>query len=401
MAEEFNAHSSGTGGSKIRLLCIVTQSELGGAQQFLTQLVQRLDRTRFAVTVATGNDGGGELSPLLPEYVTHATIRSLRRSPAPLQNLRAVWETRQLIARERPDVVLLLSSMAGFVGSLATLFVRPRPAVVYRIGGWQFNDPGSWLTHAFYRTLERVSARWKDVIVVNSDADARTARQVGIQPRRELLVIRNGIDPYGERLGRDEARSALLEAAGATLPPGTRFLVGTVANFYATKGLDTLVRAAAHCPADITFVVIGDGSLRPRLEQLAAELGVTNRVLLVGKLAHAARYLSAFDVFALPSVKEGSPWALLEAAAAKIPIVATRVGGVPEFIVHEKSGLLVEPRDPNMLAAAIGRLTHDDHLRTEVVIQAHQKLLAEYDVRHMVEQFSRLITDVAARRRSS
>ncbi len=398
MTREFNEYAPPHDGRKIRLLCIVTQSEAGGAQQFLAQLVRRLDPVRFDISVAAGKDGGNELSALLPEHIPYTTIRSLRRTAAPLENLAAVWRIRCLIKHERPDVLLLMSSMAGFVGSLAAFLVWPRPAVIYRIGGWQFNDPLLWPKKIFYKLLEWISARWKDYIVVNSESDMRDARRLGIRPRHKLMVIRNGIDPYGEFLDRDTARTALVDATNISLPAETRFLVGTIANFYTTKSLDTLIRAAAYCATDTMFVIIGDGALRPYLERLITELDLSQRVFLVGKLVRAAQYLPAFDIFALTSVKEGSPWVILEAAAAKIPIVATRVGGVPEFIEHEKSGLLVEPRNPKMLATAINRAIHDDHLRKEMVIQAHQKLLAEYDVRQMIESFSRLIVDAAAHR---
>lgn len=404
MPQEFNNSAYTQQDKKIRLLCVITQSEMGGAQQFLAQLVSRLDKTRFSVSVIAGNDGRNELKTNLPIDTSYIVLPSLRRNPSFLflNDWRAVFGLRRTIICTQPDVVLLLSSKAGFIGSLASRIVWPhhRPTIIYRIGGWAFNDPLPGALRRFYRTLEWLSARWKDYIITNSASDVRDARRYNIKPRKELLTIYNGIDPYISLLDRETARAKIFDAIGKpNLERDDLFLVGSIANFYPAKGLEYLIQAAAKCPERFVFVIIGDGAKRHRLERLIESLGLTKRVHLAGKLANAAQYLPAFDAFALSSVKEGFPWVILEAIAAKVPVVTTRVGGIPEIIENEKSGIVVEPRDPEALAQAIIRIADDVRLRQNITIQAHQKLLTQFDVRQMVDRFQQLFTKASLARR--
>lgn len=134
-------------------------------------------------------------------------------------------------------------------------------------------------------------------------------------------------------------------------------VVGTIANFYPTKGLDILIQASPLL-GNVHTVIIGDGPARPA--------SVPPRTHLLGTIPDAARLLPAFDVFVLPSRKEGLPYALIEAMAAGLPIVATTVGGIPEIITHEKNGLLVPVENPAALAAAIRRLVDDPSFRAQL-----------------------------------
>ncbi len=137
-------------------------------------------------------------------------------------------------------------------------------------------------------------------------------------------------------------------------------IIGTIANLYKNKGLEYLIYAAAKIKKpELKFVIIGDGPEKTRLEQLIKERRLEDSVFLAGYIDSAYKYLKAFDIFILPSVKEGQPWTILEAMAAGIPIVATNIAGIPEMLENEKSGLLVEPADPQALALVIEKmLTH-------------------------------------------
>jgi len=133
-------------------------------------------------------------------------------------------------------------------------------------------------------------------------------------------------------------------------------------------------------------------SSEAELEQAITEYGLSGRFFLVGSMSEAYRYLSAFDVFALPSVKEGFPWSILEAMAAKVPIVATRVGAIPEILQDHVSGLLIEPRQPEHLARAILELLEHDKLRQDLAIQAHQTLISHYTLREMISRYEQLFS---------
>ena len=263
--------------------------------------------------------------------------------------------------------------------------------VVYRIGGWSFNDPWPKWKKWFWVILEWLSAKWKDVIIVNNQHDLNQAKKLRIRPRVRTVLVHNGIETYKiDLLPKEEARTKLLEKitkySNRNILP--KKIIGTVANFYPAKGLEYLIGSANYFSEsdDIAFFIIGDGELRPELEKMIRENGLEKKVFLLGQVPDAHRFLPAFDIFVLPSVKEGFPWVLIEAMAAKLPVVATNVGAVPEIIDDHKNGLLIEPRNSAELADKIKEILDNDYLRNELGIQAHQKVLFNFELDKMVKE---------------
>lgn len=379
---------------KKRVFIVITQGETGGAQQFVAQLARHLDAERFTIHAVWGASGHGDLASLLPPFVTHATAHHLVRHLSPWHDLRAVRELRRMMSAFHPDIVLCVSSKAGFVGSLAAHGLRasiPDLTVIYRIGGWTFNDPWPAWKKKVYLWLEKLSARWKDYIVLNNTHDLEQAHRLGIVPRKKALRIYNGLDPYLPLESREHARAFL----DARVPYPLRanpydWLVGTVANLYPAKDIATLVRAAGRVGGDVRFVVIGDGQQRAQLESMIRQFGLEDRFFILGRIPDARRYLTGFDLFVLPSVKEGFPWALLEAMAARVPAVATAVGAVPEMIEDSVSGIVCAPGSAEQIARGIVRLLGDDKLRQDLAISAHQKVISTFSLREMIGQYEKL-----------
>lgn len=368
---------------KRKILFIITQSEFGGAQRFLSTLIPKLDHDAYEVLVATGRTGDEHFTEHFQNLgIPTTTIPHLVRNVQPVYDVRALFEIRALIRRFQPHTLFLLSTKAGWMGSCATV-LPPRirgVRVVYRIGGWTFNDPWRWWKKNFYRFMERLSSRWKDVIILNNQYDFNQVPRFHLEPREAVRLIHNGLDVDKMKfLERGKARERL----GITAP----LVVGTIANFYPSKGLEYLVEAARTFihRKDIVFVIIGSGHSTPP---------EAPNVLMPGRIPEASRYLPAFDIFLSPSLKEGFQWAILEAMAAKVPVVATRVGAAPEIIEDGKNGFLVEPGKPEEIAQAIQRLLADDRLRQEFGIQGYQTAREKFDAGKMVREITGLIAEV-------
>lgn len=382
--------------AKTRIFCVITQGEMGGAQQFVSQLAHNLDADRFSMHVVWGATGQNTLSRSLPPHATYGTARHLVRHPSPWHDVMAIFELRRQMSEYRPDIVLCISSKAGFVGALAARPLRakfPGLKVIYRIGGWTFNDP--WPAYMRYLTtgLERLSAHWKDYIVVNSTHDLDQAHELGIRPRHKVVRIFNGLDPYQVFVPREEARTFLDERARTiSRAPAYDWLVGTIANLYPAKDIPTLVRAAARVGGKVRFVVIGDGDQRKYIEHLIEQYELQDRFILLGRIKDASKYLAAMDVFVLPSVKEGFPWALLEAMAARVPAVATQVGAVVEMLEDGESGILCNPKNADQMAHGIVQLLGNDKLRQDLAIAAHQQVISKFSLREMIAQYERLFS---------
>ena len=397
MATESNMLGKTQGDLKKKVLFVITQSELGGAQRFLSNLISHLDRDVYEFLVAVGSSGNGDfLRVLKAGGIPRQTLKFLKREPA-LSDIRAVFEIRSLIKNYRPDVLFLNSSKAGFIGSLASVFPTRINAVkiIYRIGGWTFNDPWPKWKKWLWVVLEWLSSRWKDVIIVNNQRDLEQAKKLKIKPRRQTVLIHNGIEVYKlDFMSREEARRTL--RLNATTISAAERIIGTIANFYPTKGLEYLIEAfyllnTKYLILDTVLLIIGDGELRPELEKMIREKGLGKKVFLLGQIPDAYRFLPAFDVFVLPSVKEGFPWVLIEAMSAKLPVIATDVGAVPEIINDHKNGLLVKPKDPAGLADKIKEVLENDRLKNELGIQAHQTVLFKFELDKMVKQIENLL----------
>lgn len=371
---------------KKRVLFVITQSEYGGAQRFLHTLVSHLDPAKYDVTIATGAEGKNNIfSSSEQKNVKFLILRNLIRDVSPLNDLKALEEFKNLLLGVRPEVLFLLSSKAGFIGSWAAKSSRAPMRVIYRIGGWTFNDPWPAWKKTLFLYMEKFSAGWKDTIIVNNEYDLKQAQRKGIKPRGQLELVHNGLDVYKmDFLSKEEARDRL--------SCKTKTVIGTIANFYPAKGLEFFIETASFFKNrnDVSFVIIGDGKERKKLEKSIKEKGLSEKIFLPGQLSDARRYLAAFDIFYLSSLKEGFPWALLEAMAAKLPVVATDVGAVPEIIQNGKNGLIIPPRRPEIAAEAIKTVLNGPKLAQELGIQAHQTVLFKFSLDKMMEQIEAL-----------
>lgn len=317
------------------LLLVVTQSDLGGAQRYVLTMARAAAVSGWHVTVAAGPDpstalgAGGLVAACADAGITYRTVTTLRRNIHPRSDLAAIRELRRLIRELRPDVVHANSSKAGFLTPLALVGLQPRPRHVFTAHGWVFLEPGR--SRMFYRWLERLAARGRDATIVLSPQERDAARRAGVGFRDGLHVIPLGVVPTVH--DRDAARTALV-AAGI---PADALVIGCVANAYPTKNLPALIAAfndrndpAAH------LVLIGNGTNR---------LSGGARVHLLGARPDARALMDGFDLFILPSVKEGLPMTLLEAMEAGLPCLATSVGGIPSVIADGMNGWLTRSDD--------------------------------------------------------
>ncbi|NOS78351.1 MAG: glycosyltransferase family 4 protein [Nitrospira sp.] len=223
------------------------------------------------------------------------------------------------------------------------------------------------------------------VIVVSKDLETRLARYYG---GRKIVCIHNGIGYQSEKSG--SGKSDIVKIRSTLGVTHEEYLLGSVGRLTAVKGHEFLIRAVALLNNDrgrkpVKAVLVGDGPLRKNLEELAFHLGVGNHVSFVGHQDDPSGFLQAMDVFVLPSLSEGIPLALLEAMAASQPIVAARVGGIPEIIEHGENGLLVEPANEHDIAKACDKLRRDRVFAARLGSAAHLKVTGELSSKSMAD----------------
>jgi len=247
---------------------------------------------------------------------------------------------------------------------------------------------GGWKNRA-YEAFDRLAFRRFDAVVAVSPVMAKSLRAAGV-PQRILHVVPNALSPHAAPMTRADARRAL------KIPDGAR-VAGWVGRVSREKGVDVFIDAIASLTdPSVRAVILGDGPERLAEEARARALA-PSRVFWPGVVPEAARYLAAFDLFVLSSRTEGMPMVLLEAMDACVPIVATRVGGIPDMLSPEQA-VLVPPNDPPALAAAIDAALADPAASAERARAAQRRQRDEFSVGPWSERYERIYRDLLAAR---
>jgi glycosyltransferase involved in cell wall biosynthesis len=265
------------------------------------------------------------------------------------------------------------------------------------VHGWAHHDRQHWLIRAYYIWMEKLTLPITDKLIVVSPLNIEKGLQDGIGKPQDYVVIRSGIelDRFGQpQVSRPEMRKALgipLEAP----------VIGTVTRLSPQKAPLDFVRAAgmvAKARPETYFVMVGDGGLRPEVEALAAEVGITDHLVLSGLRRDVPELMVSFDIFALCSLWEGLPRVLPQAMATGLPLVATATDGSAEVVVDGVNGLLVPPGAPVQLAEALLRLLNDPEL-ARCMGEAGRARVEEFSDKRMVEQIAALYRQLLKQKR--
>ena len=305
---------------KKRILYVITKSNWGGAQRYVYDLAGALPKERYDVLVAFGQPGLLGLKLKEAGIRTHE-IGSLQRDVSLFTDMRSFLELLALFRRERPDVVHLNSSKAGGLGALAARLARV-PHIIFTAHGWPFWEPRSAPVRALVYFSSWLTALLSHKVIVISNYDLDVARKMpGV--KQKLVRIYNGIGTMSFSSG-DMVRQSF--------PKGVK-VTGTIGELTKNKNQISLIEQARNNPA-MYVAIVGDGEDLQYLLKKVEEYGLEMRVKIMG-FHPAHEVLRGFDVFSLPSLKEGLPYVLLEAKAAGLPIEANRVGGVSEILDEE------------------------------------------------------------------
>ena len=328
------------------MLLLITLAEVGGAQTYVASLLPALVG-RFDVAVAA--HGSGPLREAAEAAgVRFLPLQNVRRPISPWRDLAGLVELARLLRRERPDILHASSSKAGVLGRLAAFLARV-PVRIFTVHGWAFAAHSGFASQ-LYRWADRLVEPLTTVTICVSEREREAGLAAGTCASERTVVIPNAVDVASAPRSRPAERE--------------RPLILAVGRLKAPKDFPTLIRALSRLrPDSFEAVIVGEGPDRPRLEEEIQALGLSGSVRLAGERQDVPQLLAAADAFVLASASEGHPVSVLEAMAAGLPVVASRVGGVPEQVSDDETGLLVEPGDPNQLAAALSRLTADASLR--------------------------------------
>jgi len=371
--------------AKIRIMEMIDKPSLGGGQTAVLLLAENLDRGRFEVIISSGGDG-----PLAEE----ARQKGISYVPVSLGKRLSLGPIREItgaLEENKIDILHTHGGIAGLYGRSAAGRART-PAVVHTLHGIHYLHYRNPFLRWLYVLLERKYSRLTDRLILVCQSDLQRARRYRLAPEEKMAVILNGRDVRPE-LGTAEIVRRRAELGW----PAGRPVVGTVSRLHRQKGVIDLLRASPKILGafpEVKIAVVGEGPQSRSLRRKTQRLDLEGRFLFLGERKDAAAVMSLFDIFVLPSLWEGLPFVLVEAAALGKPIVATAVDGVPEILEDKKTGLLVRPGDPSALAAAVIELLKDKDKARRLGESARTLVAPRFPVRRMIEQHQNLYLDV-------
>ena len=351
---------------KKKILFIITKSNFGGAQRYVYELATGLSTSEYEVVVAFGGSG------ILKEKLESAGIRtislnSLERDVRITKELRVFRELYRLMRSERPDVVHLNSSKVGGGGAFIARLCGVRN-IIFTAHGWPFYEDKSFVWRTLVWFFSYLTTLFSHHVIVVSQHDFLGARMPFLTKRISLIhtAIPDIIfeDP-------EIARTTLFPPEVIKAHQSDIWLVST-GEYTHNKNLGALVNALSQMKqlghTNLFLTLLSDGEERAHLEHLVHTYGLSEQVFFTGFIPDARTFLKAFDLFLMPSLKEGLPYGLLEAGAAALPVIASRVGGIPEVIEHGVTGYLIDPRKPDTLTDGLKMLIENP---TEARAWAH------------------------------
>ncbi|HXF98869.1 MAG TPA: glycosyltransferase family 4 protein [Gaiellaceae bacterium] len=378
----------------IRVLRVIARLNMGGPAIHVASLAAGLEPRGYRTTLVAGSLARGEDSmAFLADRlgVTVHAVSELQREISPLHDARSIARLAAIIRAERPHVLHTHTAKAGAIARAAARLVgdaRP-PVVLHTFHGHVLKGYFDPVRTAFFREVERALARASDALVAVSPEVRDELAELGVAPRERFVVIRLGI-PLEERLGDATAGLDYRRLYGI---PRDAFVVGWVGRMTGVKDTGAAIevlRALRERGVDGVLCLVGDGPDRGRLEQLAHERGVVRSCFFVGYQPEVAGYYRLFDAFLLPSLNEGTPVSAIEALASGTPVVANRVGGVPDVVRDGRDGFLVQPGDVEGAAERLAALARDPALRERLGQAGRARVLARYSVARLVDDVDRL-----------
>lgn len=378
---------------------MIARLNMGGPALHVAYLSAGLRERGYGTTLVAGSLARGEESMAYVAQdlgVPIIRLNALKRDISPLRDAMSVIRLASLIRMQRPHILHTHTAKAGAIGRLAALLAgdaRP-PIIVHTYHGHVLRGYFDPLRAAAFKQIERVLARVSTVLIAVSPQVRDDLVRLGVAPPEKFAVVRLGIG-LDERIpahsnGRAETRRLM----GI---PDERFIVGWIGRMTGIKRTDDVllaVRKLRERGVDACLCMVGDGPDRDHVEQKARELGIVRHTLFLGYQEDVAQYFAAFDAMVLPSANEGTPVTAIEALAAGRPVVATRVGGVPDVVRDGEDGFLVEPSDVDALADRLATLARDPGLRERMGATGRARVLPRYAVDRLLDDMDRLYREL-------
>ncbi len=371
---------------KKKLIHVITRLDKGGSAELALLVCRSINRSKFDPVLAYGQNPSADYNTC---DIPCVYVPSLKREISPFNDFLSLINLYKLFKKEKPDIIQTNSSKAGFLGRWAawlynlSLRISGRgagaAAVIHMPHGHVFYGYGfSKAKTMLFLALERISTAITDKLIAITEGEKKESLAYGIGEPGQWVIINPGVKC--EEFDPSERKEKIRANLGIS---NDAIVVGTVARHEPVKGVGYLIEAAGlikkRSDKDIVFLIVGDGALRKELESKASELGIKDKTIFTGMREDVPDMMSAMDIFVQPSLNEGMGKTLVQAHSLGLPIVATRVQGIPDVVVDGITGFLVPPADPKALADKILELINNTALIEKMGKAGKQRVTRKED----------------------
>jgi len=351
----------------MKILYGITKSNFGGAQRYVFDMAVGAKNSGHEAVVMCGGNGS-LIEKLEKENIRVIPLDTMERDISLSKEISSFFQIIKVLDEEDPDVFHINSSKMGGLGGMAGRIAGVKK-IIFTAHGWAFNEPRPEYQKIIIKFFVWLTLLFSHEIICVSE---KTKKDVSNWPfiKNKLIVIRNGMSRFNLDIRKDKT-----------------FTVGTIAELHKVKGLDILLTAWSEFikKHSAKLIIIGGGEERENLQNMAKNMDISSSVIFRGFIDNARSLLSTFDIFVLPSRSEAMPYAPLEAGLAGLPVIATSVGGIPEIIENNVSGILVEKENPEALLSALIKLFENQDLRKKLGENLKKKIETEFSLNKMIK----------------
>ena len=372
--------------TKIKVLHVITHLPIGGAQDNTLYTVELLDKKKYDISLCCNLDGELVERAKKVEDIKIFDIPFLCREVTPYNDLRAFLSLYKLVKKENFDIIHTHSSKAGLLARLAAK-LNETPVIIHTIHGFAFNDFMNVFKKNFFIYVEKILARWTDVLITVSNLNKKKIVDLNIAEEKNIKNIYSGIDLklFNNKRNYEFRKELNLDV--------DKLLIGSVGRLSHQKDPITMINAfdiVSKKFPDAHLVLVGDGGLKEKIIEKIDQLKLNNRIHLTGNKNNPWDVYHSLDLFIMSSIYEGLGRSITEALSCGVPVVCTAVEGVPEIIKDDITGILVPPKDSNKLADGIIRSLIDMESAKIKAEEGRRFVQDNFDVNKMVKDIDAL-----------
>ena len=368
---------------KIKALHIITRLDPGGSSTNTLDTIKHIDTNIFDVTLISGKtyDPDGSIrNKLYNDKIDTIFINELQREIDPIKDIIAYQKIKKHIAIEKYDIVHTHCSKAGILGRWAAYHAGVNK-IIHTPHGHVFYNYFSKIKTKLFIAVEQMTARITHSIITLTELGKKEHLDLNIGREQQYAVIPSGIDFKKLTTAKHSNRF------------GAEFVFGSVTRLDPIKGSHVLIQAFAELQKshpNTKLVLVGCGKDEKDLIKMTQILNIEDRVTFTGYQSNPYNFTAQFDAFVMPSLNEGMGRSILEALRMNKPVIASRIGGIPEFIKHDHNGLLVKPGDVQSLASAMKRLLEENDLKNKLTNNIDDQLFDHYSLDNMITRIEKL-----------